>query len=269
MEGAVSGLKSPFKKNIFEITKLESILFKHMYKRLFDDKDVDAYLLDHPNILQQWVENRRFYNRFVKRFIDFLLALLLSILLLPLFIFAAVGIKLTSPGPIMYRGVRGAYGGGSFRIFKFRSMFVNAEQIGGGTTALNDPRITPFGSFLRKTKLDETPQLFNILRGDMSFVGPRPELLQYTEMYQGIEKLILKVRPGITDVSSLIFINLDEMVGGSDADRNYEQRVLKRKNLLRIGYVLFQSPVLDLRLFLLTLVEVFSKLSDAIFNRQK
>ena len=115
-------------------------------------------------------------------------------------------------------------------------MVRDADKIGGGTTALNDPRITKIGSILRKVKADEIVQIFNVLNGTMSFVGPRPELLQYTEQYSQEESIILKVRPGITDYSSLEFINLDEIVGGENADEMYEKYVLKRKNQLRIKY---------------------------------
>lgn len=233
----------------------------------FSDKDVKEYLVIHPEAIQCWMDKSHFYDYFVKRLIDFVLALFLSIILLPFFATIALAIKLTSSGPVFYRGIRGAYGGGEFRIFKFRSMVVNAEQFGGGTTALNDSRITRLGTFLRKTKLDETPQLFNILVGDMSFVGPRPELLKYTKMYRGAEKLILQVRPGITDVSSLAFISLDEVVGGTNADEIYERLVLKRKNLLRIGYVLFQSPMLDTKLFCLTVWQVIGKFYNITFKR--
>jgi len=106
-----------------------------------------------------------------------------------------------------------------------------------------------------------------VLKGDMSFIGPRPELLQYTRAYLGAEKLILRVRPGITDVSSLMFISLDQVVGGGNADETYERLVLKRKNLLRIGYVLFQSPWLDARLFCLTVWQVVVKFANILFKR--
>ena len=115
-------------------------------------------------------------------------------------------------------------------------MVRGADKIGGGTTALNDPRITKVGSILRKVKADEIVQIFNVLIGTMSFVGPRPELLQYTEQYTQEESVILKVRPGITDYSSLEFINLDEIVGGENADEMYEKYVLKKKNQLRVKY---------------------------------
>ncbi len=234
------------------------------YKKI-TDRYVFDYLKNHKKTLWELSYKQSIYNLFVKRIFDFFLALFLSILLMPIFIVIAAIVKVTSPGPIFYRGVRGAYGGGTFRLFKFRSMVINAEELGGGTTALNDPRVTKVGSFLRKTKLDETPQVFNIILGDMSFVGPRPELPQYTQAYHGAEKLILQVRPGITDISSLTFISLDEIVGDDNADEVYERLVLKRKNLLRIGYVIFQSPALDFQLLFLTAFRVIQRILKIIF----
>lgn len=138
-------------------------------------------------------------------------------------------------------------------------MVKDADRIGGGTTALNDPRITKVGNFLRKTKLDEIPQLFNIIGGSMSFIGPRPELLKYVEQYTGEEEKILMVRPGITDYSSVEFINLDEIVGSGNADEMYEKYVLKRKNELRIKYADEVSFSTDCKLFLNTVGSVIKK----------
>ena len=138
-------------------------------------------------------------------------------------------------------------------------MVKNADKIGGGTTALNDPRITKVGAVLRKTKLDEIPQLYNVLIGTMSFVGPRAELLQYTSAYEGDEKLIFKVRPGITDFSSIEFINLDEIVGEGNADEYYEKYVLKRKNSLRVKYAREVSFKTDTKLFFKTVFSVLKK----------
>lgn len=167
--------------------------------------------------------------------------------------------------PVFYRPLRGGYKNKPFHIFKFRSMVKNADKIGGGTTALHDPRITKVGNFLRKTKLDEIPQLFNIINGTMSFIGPRPELLRYTDQYEDEEKLIFEVRPGITDFSSIEFINLDEIVGQGDADEMYEKYVLKRKNALRIKYAKEVSFGTDVKLFSLTVWRVIKKALSFIF----
>ena len=176
------------------------------------------------------------YNRVFKRCLDFIIALVAIIVLLPLILFFSLAVLIDDGFPIFYTPLRGGYNGKPFKIIKYRTMVIGADKIGGSTTALNDPRITKVGSILRKVKADEIVQLFNVLTGTMSFVGPRPELLQYTEQYTEEESVILKVRPGITDYSSLEFINLDEIVGGENADEMYEKHVLKRKNQLRIKY---------------------------------
>jgi len=205
------------------------------------------------------------YNKTIKPIVGFILALILFLLLWPLYFIIAVAIAIESGTPVLYKPLRGGYKQKPFHIYKFRSMVKNADKIGGGTTALHDPRITKVGNFLRKTKLDEIPQLFNILRGNMSFIGPRPELLQYTDRYEGEEKLILEVRPGITDYSSIEFINLDEIVGQGNADEMYEKYVLKKKNALRIKYAKEVSFATDIKLFSLTVWRVIKKALSFIF----
>lgn len=200
-----------------------------------------------------------FYNRFVKRVIGLILAVLLLLILWPFYLIIALAIAIEDGSPVFYHPQRGGYRNKPFRIFKFRSMVKNADKIGGGTTALHDRRITKVGNFLRKTKLDEIPQLFNIIGGSMSFIGPRPELLRYTDQYEGEEKLIFEVRPGITDFSSIEFINLDEIVGQGDADEMYEKYVLKKKNVLRIRYANEVSFKTDAKLFLTTVWRVIQK----------
>ena len=138
-------------------------------------------------------------------------------------------------------------------------MVKNADKIGGATTALHDPRITGAGVFLRKTKLDETPQLINIIKGEMSFIGPRPEVLEYVSQFKGKEKYILQVRPGITDYSSIEFINLDEIVGSRNADEVFEKEVLWKKNALRVKYVADISFLTDVKIFFRTIRMVLKK----------
>lgn len=200
-----------------------------------------------------------FYNRFLKRVIDLTLAILFLVILAPVYIIVSLFIIADTGFPVLYKAERGGYRGKTFKIYKFRTMVKNADKIGGGTTALNDSRITKVGGFLRKTKLDEITQLFNIIKGEMSFVGPRPELLKYTSQYSDTEKYILEVRPGITDYSSIEFINLDEIVGGENADGIYEKYVLKKKNLLRIKYAATVSLKTDLYLFITTVLRVIKK----------
>lgn len=208
-----------------------------------------------------------FYNRVVKRLIDFCIALVLTVILSPVLLFVGLAVAAETGFPVLYRPQRGGYRNKPFRICKFRTMVKNADKIGGGTTALNDNRITKVGALLRKTKLDETAQLFNVLNGSMSFVGPRPELLQYTNAYDDMEKNILNVRPGITDFSSIMLINLDEIVGAQNADEMYEKYVLKRKNQLRLKYVSQVSFVTDCKLFFYTAYRVIHKAYRVIFKR--
>lgn len=203
-----------------------------------------------------------FYSHVVKRALDLLLALLLLppglILMLPL----AVWVRLDSPGPVIYKAIRGGYHNQPFYIFKFRSMVVGADQT-GGTTAKNDARVTRAGRIMRRFKLDELPQLFNILRGDMSFVGPRPELLLYTNQYTEEQQCILWVRPGVTDRSSIVYIAQDEIVGEEDPVGNFERLILPKKNQLRVEYARNQSFPLDWQLFWETIAGVFKKAEKA------
>ena len=199
-----------------------------------------------------------FYSKVVKRALDFLLALVLlipgCILMLPL----AVWVKLDSPGPVFYRALRGGYHNKPFYIMKFRSMVVDADKT-GGCTALNDSRVTRAGKVMRRLKLDELPQLFNIIRGDMSFVGPRPELLLYTTQYTPEQECILWVRPGITDRSSIVYIAQDELVGEENPVENFEKYILPEKNRLRVEYAKSQCFTLDMQLFFETIGGVFGK----------
>lgn len=195
-----------------------------------------------------------------KRIFDILIASLLLVLTAPFWLVIILGILFSSPGPVFYRGLRTGLGGRTFRIMKFRTMVVGAEHKGGGTTALHDSRIFPFGRLLRYSKLDELPQLLNVLCGEMSLVGPRPELATYTNRYTAEEKLILSVRPGITDYSSIRFSSLDEIVGARDADRVFEEQVLPEKNRLRLEYVRGRSFCGDLKILTLTAYCVVRKI---------
>ena len=208
------------------------------------------------------------YNRHIKRILDILISGIALLLLWPFYLLVAMLIALEDGFPVFYRAERGGYHGRSFRICKFRTMVKNADQIGGGTTSLQDPRITKIGSLLRKTKMDELPQLGQVLIGKMSLVGPRPELMQYVSQYQGEELDILQVRPGITDFSSVEFINLDEIVGEENADEMYEKYVLKKKNALRVKYAHTISPKTDIYIFLLTIWAVLNKALGFLFRRE-
>lgn len=208
------------------------------------------------------------YNIYIKRVLDILISGMILLVIWPLFLLISIAIVLESGFPVFYRAERGGYQEKPFRICKFRSMVKNADQIGGGTTALHDSRITKVGNILRKTKMDEIPQLLQVFTGDMSLIGPRPELLQYTQQYTGEEKLILQVRPGITDYSSIEFINLDEIVGGENADEMYEKYVLKKKNQLRIQYAKTVSFHTDAMLFLKTAYLVLQKAYGFVVKKE-
>jgi len=191
--------------------------------------------MERPDEVPFGVPGRRIYE-VAKRFVDVIAALLGLLVLSPVLTGIAVWVKATSQGTVFYRGIRTGRFGRPFRIMKFRTMVVGAEQ-GAGTTSRDDPRITRTGKFLRRCKLDELPQLFNVLMGDMSFVGPRPELPRYTTQYRGEELAILAVKPGITDYSSITFANLNDLISDEDPDRSFEENVLAEKNRLRVQYV--------------------------------
>lgn len=209
-----------------------------------------------------------FYNRVIKRGIGLIISGIALLVLWPLFLVISIAIAIEDGFPVFYRADRGGYKGNTFQICKFRSMVKDADKIGGGTTALHDPRITKIGNFLRKTKLDEIPQIGQVFLGKMSFVGPRPELLRYVSQYEGDEKDILQVRPGITDFSSVEFINLDEIVGGENADEMYEKFVLKKKNALRVKYAHSVSFKTDVYILFKTVKEVIRKAFGFIIKRE-
>lgn len=208
------------------------------------------------------------YNRFIKRGLDIVVSGTAIVLLAPLYLVIGVMIAVEDGSPVLYRAERGGYQGQPFRICKFRTMVRNADRIGGGTTSFHDPRITKSGNFLRKTKLDELPQLGQVFLGKMSIVGPRPELLRYVEQYRGEELDILRVRPGITDFSSVQFINLDEIVGDENADDMYERYVLKRKNALRVKYAHTVSFKTDASILWMTVRAVLGKVYGYVFRRK-
>ena len=208
------------------------------------------------------------YNRVVKRGLDICISGTAILVLWPLYLIVGGLIAAEDGLPVLYRAERGGYRGKTFRICKFRTMVKNADRIGGGTTSLHDPRITKVGNFLRKTKLDEIPQLFQVLLGEMSLVGPRPELLQYVNQYSGEELDILQVRPGITDYSSVEFINLDEIVGDQNADEMYEKYVLKKKNALRVQYAQTVSLKTDVYILMKTVQAVLGKAFGFIFKKE-
>lgn len=189
----------------------------------------------------------------LKRMFDLLVSSTGLLVLSPLLLLLALWIKLDSEGPAFYRGVRVGWRGKRFRIFKFRTMVVDADRIGGPSTSDDDSRITRVGRFLRKYKLDELPQLIDVLKGEMSLVGPRPEVPQEVSLYTEEERMLLSVRPGITDYASLRFHNEGEILRGS-ADPHEAYRRLIRPEKIRLGleYVRDQSFLTDLKILAAT-----------------
>jgi lipopolysaccharide/colanic/teichoic acid biosynthesis glycosyltransferase len=194
----------------------------------------------------------------MKRAFDIVFAALGLVLVAPLLALAAAWIKLDSPGPVFYRGIRAGRMGKPFRIFKLRTMVANAEQLGGAETPNGDPRITRCGHFLRHYKLDEFPQLLNVLCGHMSLVGPRPEVMDEVASYTAEEREVLNLRPGITDWASLNFHHEGVILeGAADPHRAYHERIRPEKMRLQIQYVRSHSLPSDIKIILQTLRVIF------------
>jgi lipopolysaccharide/colanic/teichoic acid biosynthesis glycosyltransferase len=196
----------------------------------------------------------------IKRLFDLTFASIGLVLVAPIFLALALLIKLEDGGPVFYRGIRVGRYGKPFKIYKFRTMVSNAEKMGGPSTADDDPRITRIGKLIRKHKLDEVPQLINVFKGEMSLVGPRPEVEHYVDMFTDEEKAILTVRPGITDWASLW--NSDEgriLSGNPDPERTYMEKIRPTKLRLQLKYVKERSFLVDLDIILRTIATVISK----------
>jgi lipopolysaccharide/colanic/teichoic acid biosynthesis glycosyltransferase len=193
----------------------------------------------------------------LKRSFDIVVSCIGLLLILPLMLAAAIVVRLTSPGPVFFRQERIGRGGRPFFILKFRTMVQNAAIIGGPITFGDDPRITPVGRLLRKTKLDELPQLFNVLVGDMSLVGPRPEVRRYVDMFREDYQLILRVRPGVTDLASIKYRDEAAMLGrAADPEEEYVRVVLPEKIRLARQYVENRSLRLDLAILFGTAIHL-------------
>jgi lipopolysaccharide/colanic/teichoic acid biosynthesis glycosyltransferase len=196
----------------------------------------------------------------IKRLFDIVLSVVGIVLLSVPLLVVSVCILLTDWGPVFFRQVRVGRGGREFRILKFRTMVVNAERLGAQITVGHDPRITRIGRFLRKTKLDELPQLLNVLGGSMSFVGPRPEVPKYVALYTDEQRKVLSVRPGITDLASIKYHRESEILAaaGKDWEKAYLEQVMPDKLRLNLEYLARRSLWLDLRLILKTLLRISS-----------
>jgi lipopolysaccharide/colanic/teichoic acid biosynthesis glycosyltransferase len=211
---------------------------------LFRARNLDAYLA-------------RLYGGFLdpllRRAMDLTGAAAGLIILSPLLLAIALRIRLHDGGPALYRTWRVGQEGRLFRLYKFRTMVLAADQQGPGITRMADPRITPIGHWLRRTKLDELPQLINVLRGEMSLVGPRPEDPRYVALYTPEERDVLRARPGITSAASLAYRHEESLLSGEDWEGHYCGEVLPRKLALDRAYLERRTVWADLRLILRTL----------------
>lgn len=194
----------------------------------------------------------------VRRTVDVVVALAGLIVLLPLLIGLAIWVLCDSRGPVFYRAVRVGRFGLPFRLYKFRTMIVNADRVGPGITTAQDKRITRSGRFLRRTKLDELPQLINVLKGDMSLVGPRPEDPRYVALYTGEQQPILAVRPGITSAASLTYRHEERLLSGRDWEIQYIETVMPAKVALDLDYESHRTLWSDLRLVMRAILSMFT-----------
>jgi len=194
----------------------------------------------------------------MKRVFDIVFALTFLVLLSPLLLVFSLLVALTSPGGAFFRQVRVGKEGRAFRLLKFRTMRQGSEARGQLTIGGRDPRVTGVGYFLRKTKLDELPQLWNVLCGDMSVVGPRPEVPRYVDLYTPEQRAVLSVRPGITGMASIDYIDENEILArASDPESAYVRDVMPSKLALDLRYVRERSFALDLRIISATIGRVF------------
>ncbi len=197
--------------------------------------------------------------RLGKRIFDFFFSLIGLVFLSPLFILIGILIKFDSSGPIFFRQERIGLNGKKFRMYKFRTMAGDAEKKGMQITVGKDSRINRIGHYLRKFNLDELPQLINVLKGEMSIVGPRPEVPNYVELYTKEQKRVLSVKPGMTDYASLDFRKEDDLLGRtSDPEDFYIKEVLPKKLKLNLRYMEDQSFWLDMKLIFRTIGRIIA-----------
>lgn len=195
------------------------------------------------------------------RVFDIFFATIGLIILSPFFLIAAIWIKVDSPGPVIFTQERVGKGQKVFSLFKFRTMKINAHKKGLLTVG-KDPRITNSGHFLRKYKLDELPQLLNVLKGDMSLVGPRPEVEKYTKLYNSAQKKLLNVKPGITDPASIYYRDENDLLANSEnPDKTYIEKILPHKLSLSSSYALNPTVGQYFKYIFLTAIKIFENRS--------
>ncbi|KAA5524072.1 sugar transferase [Haemophilus seminalis] len=191
------------------------------------------------------------------RFFDFILGLVGLVVLAPIFIMLAIWIKIDSKGPVFYKQVRVGQNGINFGLFKFRSMVVDADKKGLITVGGRDPRITRSGYFIRKYKLDELPQLINVLVGDMSLVGPRPEVRKYVNLYTDEQQKVLSVKPGITDYASIEYMDENEILGkSSDPEKTYIEDIMPEKIKYNMKYINNKNLFEYFKIIFLTVLKI-------------
>ena len=191
------------------------------------------------------------------RFFDFILSLVGLVVLAPIFIVLAIWIKIDSKGPVFYKQVRVGQNSIDFELFKFRSMVVDADKKGLITVGGRDPRITRSGYFIRKYKLDELPQLINVLVGDMSLVGPRPEVRKYVDLYTDEQQKVLSVKPGITDYASIEYMDENEILGkSSDPEKTYIEDIMPEKIKYNMKYINNKNLFEYFKIIFLTVLKI-------------
>lgn len=196
----------------------------------------------------------------MKRLFDIILSSFGILVLSPILVLIAILVKISSKGPIFYRQVRVGKGNKDFRIFKFRTMYTGSDKKGLLTVGGRDPRVTKVGYYLRKFKLDELPQLFNVFTGEMSLVGPRPEVRKYVEHYSESDMEVLTVRPGITDYASIAFRNENDILKESeDPEKKYIEEIMPIKLGLNKKYIAEKGMFKDLSIIFKTITVIIKK----------
>lgn len=206
--------------------------------------------------IKQELENKKF-NLFIKRVFDIIASSCGLIILSPMLLIVGLAIKVDSKGPVFFKQKRVGKNKEIFEIYKFRTMVTDAEKLGKQITVGNDNRVTRVGKFIRKCKLDEFPQLINVLKGEMSLVGPRPEVPRYVELYSTYQSQILLVQPGITDYASIEYRNENEILGKSkNPEKTYIEEIMPIKIELNMKYIRNISLFEDIKLVINTILAI-------------
>jgi len=209
----------------------------------------------------------------IKRFFDFILSLVLLVILAPVLIPIVIGLKLTGEGYIWYKQERVGFKNNRFNIWKFATMLKDSPNMNGGViTTKKDPRITPMGDFLRKSKINELPQLINILKGDMSFVGPRPVMqISFNAYPKDVQEVIYNVKPGLTGIGSIIFRDEENLISevknkGEDTWEFYTKKIYPFKGLVEKWYQKNYSFSIDLKVIIITAIVIIYPKSNIVYR---